>query len=153
MRCFEPFIPALVAAARLKPGCCRGTGAPKDPAQYQVIGKRVAKLDALDIVTGKKKFTMDHDVPGAKPTMMRMPSQIRGTVRQRQQPQRGARRCPACSRSSSSRPGGTIVPRPPGVAVMAETFGQAWDACRALDITWGDGANKGQSDAIDPGHA
>ncbi|MDA0191133.1 MAG: molybdopterin-dependent oxidoreductase, partial [Proteobacteria bacterium] len=43
--------------------------------------------------------------------------------------------------------GGTVVGIPPGVAVMAETFGQAWDACRALDITWGDGPNKGLSDA------
>src|SRR5205823_15050816 len=42
-------------------------------------------------------------------------------------------------------PGGAIVPRQVGVAVMADTFGQAWDACRALDITWGDGTNKGQS--------
>src|SRR5690606_1592254 len=44
-------------------------------------------------------------------------------------------------------PGGTVVPRQVGVAVMAETFGQAWDAARALDITWGDGSNAGQTDA------
>ena len=32
-----------------------------------------------------------------------------------------------------------------GVAVMAETFGQAWTAANALDVTWGDGPLKGQS--------
>ena len=52
----------------------------KDPSQYKVIGTPAPRLDARDIVTGRKKFTMDLDVPGAKPTMLRMPSQIRGRV-------------------------------------------------------------------------
>ena len=146
VRCFEPFIPALVIAARLKAGLLPGTGAPKDPAQYQVVGKRVAKLDALDIITGKKKFTMDLDVPGAKPTMMRMPSQIRGKVRSVNN-RSAVLGMPGVIAVEIIPEGGTIVPFPPGVAVMAETFGEAWDACRALDITWADGANKGLSDA------
>ena len=37
-------------------------------------------LGACDVVTGKKKLTMDQDVPGAVPTLCRMPSTIRGTV-------------------------------------------------------------------------
>ena len=49
--------------------------------------------------------------------------------------------------------GGAIVPNPPGVAVMAETFGQAWDAANALDVTWGDGPLKGQIERHDPGDA
>ena len=43
--------------------------------------------------------------------------------------------------------GGLIVKIPAGVAVMAETFGQCWDACNVLDITWGDGPLKGENDA------
>ena len=146
VRCFDPFIPALVAAARLKAGLPPGTGAPKDPAQYQVVGKRLPKLDLLDIVTGKKKFTMDVDVPGAMPTMCRMPSQIRGTV-VRVNNRAAVLGMPGVIAVETIPGGGTIVGIPPGVAVMAETFGQAWDACIALDITWGDGANKGMSDA------
>ncbi len=146
VRSFEPFIKPLVAAARVKAGLLPGTGAPSDPAQYQVIGKRVAKLDALDIVTGKKKFTMDVGVPGALPTMMRMPSQIRGKVL-RVNNRAAVLAMPGVVAVEIIPEGGTVVPFPPGVAVMAETFGQAWDACRALDITWADGANKGLSDA------
>jgi isoquinoline 1-oxidoreductase beta subunit len=43
--------------------------------------------------------------------------------------------------------GGTFVPNPPGVAVMAETFGQAWDAVRALEVEWGLGSIDQESDA------
>jgi len=53
---------------------------PKDPSQYKIIGAFTGRLDARDIVTGKKKFTLDQAVPNAKPTMLRMPSQIRGKV-------------------------------------------------------------------------
>src|SRR6266480_3985026 len=91
---------------------------PKDPSQYTVIGRFTGRLDARDIVTGRKKFTMDLAAVNA------MPGVIDVVV---------------------VPPGGAIVPRQVGVAVMADTFGQAWDACRALDITWGDGTNKGQS--------
>ena len=52
----------------------------KPSSQFQIVGRPAGRLDARDIVTGKKKFTMDQDVPGAIPTMMRMPSQVRGTV-------------------------------------------------------------------------
>ncbi|MBC7940488.1 MAG: xanthine dehydrogenase family protein molybdopterin-binding subunit [Chitinophagaceae bacterium] len=146
VRCFEPFIKLLVDKARLAAGLLPGPGAPTDPAQYQVVGKRVAKLDALDIVTGKKKFSMDVDVPGAKPTMCRMPSQIRGTVVSVNN-RSTVMTMPGVIDIVVIPGGGTVVANPPGVAVMAETFGQAWDACLALDITWGDGPNKGMSDA------
>lgn len=146
IRSFAPFIATIVAAARAKAGLPPQRGTPSDPAQYQVIGKRYGKLDALDIVTGRKKFTMDLDVPGAVPTMCRMPSQIRGTVvsvNNRQQ----VLAMPGVLAVEVIPRGGAVVGIPPGVAVMAETFGQAWDACNALDITWGDGPLKGESDA------
>jgi isoquinoline 1-oxidoreductase beta subunit len=146
IRSFAPFIATLVTAARLKAGLPPQKGTPSDPSQFQVIGKRFGKLDALDIVTGRKKFTMDLNVPGAVPTMCRMPSQIRGTVvsvNNRQQ----VLAMPGVLAVEVIPRGGVVVGIPPGVAVMAETFGQAWDACNALDITWGDGPLKGESDA------
>jgi isoquinoline 1-oxidoreductase subunit beta len=146
VRCFAPFIPALVTKARLAAGLPPTSGAPADPALYQVIGKRVAKLDARDIVTGRKKFTMDQAVPGAKPTMLRMPSQIRGTVASVNN-LAVVQAMPGVIAIVVVPPGGTVVPRQVGVAVMAETFGQAWNAARALDISWGNGSNQGQSDA------
>jgi isoquinoline 1-oxidoreductase beta subunit len=146
IRSFAPFIATLVTAARLKAGLPPQRGTPSDPSQFQVIGKRFGKLDALDIVTGRKKFTMDLNVPGAVPTMCRMPSQIRGTVvsvNNRQQ----VLAMPGVLAVEVIPRGGAVVGIPPGVAVMAETFGQAWDACNALDITWGDGPLAGESDA------
>jgi isoquinoline 1-oxidoreductase beta subunit len=118
----------------------------KSVSQYSLIGKATGRIDARDIVTGRKRFTMDQPVPGAKPTMLRMPSQIRGTVVNVNN--LGAvRAMPGVIDVVVIPPGGTIVPRQVGVAVMADTFGQACDACRALDITWGDGPLKGQSNA------
>ena len=119
---------------------------PKPASQYTVIGKAYGRLDALDIVTGKKKFTMDQPVANAKPTMMRMPSQIRGTVVSVNN-MSTVQAMPGVLAIVVVPPGGTIVARQVGVAVMAETFGQAWDACRALNITWGDGPLAGQSNA------
>lgn len=117
---------------------------PKPVSQYKVIGKRATRLDALDIVTGRKKFTMDQAVPNAKPTMLRMPTQIRGTV-VRVNNLGAVKAMPGVIDVVVVPTGGSIVPNPPGVAVMAETFGQAWTAANALDVTWGDGPLKGQS--------
>jgi isoquinoline 1-oxidoreductase beta subunit len=118
----------------------------KDPSQYQLVGKFTGRVDAHDIVTGKKKFSMDQAVADAKPTMMRMPSRVRGTVVGVNNLS-AVKTMPGVIDIVVISPGGTIAPRQVGVAVMAETFGEAWDACNALDITWGDGPNKGQSDA------
>jgi len=119
---------------------------PKDPSQYTVIGRFTGRLDARDIVTGRKKFTMDLAVPNAKPTMLRMPSQIRGQVASVNNLD-AVRKMPGVLDVVVVPAGGFVVKIPPAVAVMAETFGQAYDACRALDITWGDGNMRGQSDA------
>ena len=146
IRSFEPFIKLLVTQARLKAGLPPQVGAPSNPAQYRVVGKATRKLDTLDIVTGRKKFTMDIAVPGALPTMCRMPSQIRGRVLSVNN-RTAVMAMPGVVDIIVIPGGGTVVGIPPGVAVMAQTFGEAWDACRALDITWGDGPNKGLSDA------
>lgn len=117
---------------------------PKPVSQYRLIGQSAGRLDALAAVTGRKKFTMDQAVPGAMPTMLRMPTQIRGTV-VRVNNAAAVSRMPGVVAVVVIPQGGSIVPNPPGVAVMAETFGQAWAACNALDVTWGDGPLKGQS--------
>jgi isoquinoline 1-oxidoreductase beta subunit len=117
---------------------------PKSPAQYKVVGNAAARLDALAIVTGQKKFTLDQAVLNAKPTMLRMPTQIRGTVVSVNN-RDAVKAMPGVIDVVVIPTGGSVVPNPPGVAVMAETFGQAWTAGNALDVTWGDGPLKGQS--------
>lgn len=116
----------------------------KAVSQYRVIGTRTGRMDARDIVTGKKKFTMDQDVPNAKPTMMRMPSQVRGTIVSVNNIA-VVKNMPGVIDVIVVPPGGSITPRQVGVAVMAETFGQAWAAANKLDIVWGEGSNRGQT--------
>ncbi len=104
------------------------------PPKRTVIGKSVARKDIKDIVTGKKVFAMDLDIPGALPTMLARPPQINGTVE-------------SINNESKikSMPGVTHVAVIDGalrgqvVAVRAKTFGQCVDAIRKLDVTWGPG--------------
>lgn len=45
----------------------------KDPSAFTVVGRAQNRVDALDAVTGRKKFTTDLTVPGALPTMVARP--------------------------------------------------------------------------------
>jgi len=119
------------AAAQLKP-----------QSQYRLIGTPQRRVDALDIVTGRKQFALDLDVPGAIPTMVCRPPTINGSaVKVNNQGQ------------VEAMPGVTdvaIIPHtafvPGGVAVRARTFGQCIDAIRALDVNWSPGPADGKSD-------
>jgi isoquinoline 1-oxidoreductase subunit beta len=119
---------------------------PKHPTQYNVIGKAARRLDALAIVTGQKKFTMDQPVPNAKPTMVRRPPTILGTVVSVNN-RAAILAMPGVLGVAVLPGGGAYTPIPPGVAVMAETFGQAWDAVNALDVTWGKGTIDAENNA------
>ncbi len=109
---------------------------PKDPSRFTLIGKPTNRIDARAIVTGKAKYTMDLDVPGALPTVVARPPTLNGTV--------------ASVNDSVARgmPGVVAVTRiPTGVAVTAETFDQAQKARDALEVGWNPGPLAGQSDA------
>jgi isoquinoline 1-oxidoreductase beta subunit len=108
----------------------------KPRSDFKVIGSPQSRIDAHDIVTGRKQFAMDLEVPGAKPTMVCRPPTINGTVR--------SVRNAAAVRAM---PGVTdVAVISTGVAVRGDTFGQCIDAVRALDVTWGSGTEDGKSD-------
>lgn len=110
---------------------------PKAVSSFELVGTPQGRIDAHAIVTGRKRFTMDLDVPDALPTMLRRPPTINGTV--------GSVRNLAEVRAM---PGITdVVAVSTGVAVRGKTFGQCIDAVRALDVTWGPGSVDGESDA------
>jgi isoquinoline 1-oxidoreductase beta subunit len=107
-----------------------------DAPDFTVVGTPHNRIDALAAVTGRKKFAMDLDVPGAMPTMVCRPPTINGTVR-------------SVSNLSAVKtmPGITDVAIvSTGVAVRGATFGQCIDAVRALTVTWGPGTEDGKSD-------
>lgn len=108
----------------------------KEPADFKVIGTARRRVDALEAVTGRKKFAMDVRVPDALPAMVCRPPTINGTVR-------SVRNLDAVR----AMPGITDVVRvPTGVAVRGRTFGQCIDAVRALQVDWGPGTAENASD-------
>ncbi|MFF3875829.1 molybdopterin cofactor-binding domain-containing protein [Streptomyces sp. NPDC001978] len=109
----------------------------KEPADFKVIGTAQGRIDALDAVTGRKKFAMDLQVPGALPTMVCRPPTINGTVR-------SVQNLDAVRAMSGIT---DVVTVSTGVAVRGRTFGQCIDAVRALNVTWGPGTADGKSDA------
>ncbi|GAB3886750.1 molybdopterin-dependent oxidoreductase [Kibdelosporangium lantanae] len=109
----------------------------KTRAEFTVLGKSHNRIDALDIVTGRKQFAMDLKVPNAKPCMVRRPPTINGTVRT-------VRNMAAVK----AMPGVTdVAVISHGVAVRADTFGQCIDGLRALDVDWNPGPVAAESDA------
>ncbi|RSM86315.1 xanthine dehydrogenase family protein molybdopterin-binding subunit [Kibdelosporangium aridum] len=108
---------------------------PKPESQQRIVGTPATRLDARDIVTGKAKFALDIRVPGAKPAVVKRPPSIGGTVQS------------VDDTAAKAMPGVLAVARiPSGVAVVAETFGQAIEATKALKVTWGKGTVDEMSD-------
>lgn len=112
----------------------------KAAAERNVVGTPRRRVDALDAVTGRKKFAMDLtevDVPDALPTMVCRAPDLNGR--------------PVSVRNQAAvaaMPGVTHVAIiPTGVAVRARTFGQCIDAVRALDVEWKGGTVAGRSSA------
>jgi len=115
----------------------------KPASGFTIVGTPRKRVDANAIVTGRKVFAMDLDVPGALPTMLCRAPTINASAR-------SVRNLAAVK----AMPGVTdvvVIPHtalvPGGVAVRAATFGQCIDAVRALDVEWGPGTVDGKSDA------
>ncbi|MEU3310174.1 molybdopterin cofactor-binding domain-containing protein [Nocardiopsis sp. NPDC006832] len=109
----------------------------KSAQAFNVVGTPQNRVDALDAVTGRKKFAMDLAVENALPTMVCRAPTINGT--------------PASVSNADAvleMPGVTDVASiSTGVAVRAETFGQCMDAVRTLEVSWASGSADGLSDA------
>src|SRR5205814_7279646 len=124
-------------AADAAAGTTVSVTAPLKPASdFTILGTPQSRIDAGAIVTGRKQFTMDLQVPGAKPTMVARPPTINGTVVSVNN-----------ARAVLAMPGVTdIAVLPHGVAIRAETFGQCIDAIGMIDVTWDQGTVAGLSD-------
>lgn len=94
----------------------------KQPGQYKIVGKPTRRVDALDIVTGRKKFTMDLQVGRAFPTMVRRAPTMNGTLKKFR------------NKAQIEKMPGVLATAtiPAGVAVVAETFEQARAAAAAV---------------------
>lgn len=127
---------AVAAAGSLTTIASGNAAAPKDPADFTLVGTPQNRQDARDIVTGAKKYTMDLAVAGAMPVLVRRAPTIGGTPR--------AVTNEAAVRAVPGVLGIAVIPT--GVAVMAETFGQALDGLNALQVTWNAGTVDAETD-------
>ncbi|MDV6014083.1 molybdopterin cofactor-binding domain-containing protein [Haloechinothrix sp. LS1_15] len=126
---------ALTAAAA-NPDLPDPGAEPKPESEQELIGKPTGRIDARRLVTGQHEYTLDIDVPGALPTMVRHAPTIQGTPKS-----------VANAGEVKSMPGVVdVVTIPTGVAVVAETFGQAEDATKALEVSWNAGSVDDMSD-------
>ncbi|WP_116040519.1 xanthine dehydrogenase family protein molybdopterin-binding subunit [Amycolatopsis palatopharyngis] len=108
----------------------------KPASEFRIIGTPQNRIDALEAVTGRKKYAMDLDIPDALPTMICRPPTIKGTVRSVNNADE-VRRMPGVT---------DVVAVATGVAVRGATFGQCIDAVNALDVSWGPGTVDDESD-------
>ncbi|MGC9670487.1 molybdopterin cofactor-binding domain-containing protein [Planosporangium sp. 12N6] len=125
-----------LSAAAAKAGLPNPVARPKPESAHRLVGTPTSRVDARAMVTGAMTYTLDLDVPGAMPTMVRRPPTINGTVK--------AVRNAAAVRAMPGVIDLAVVET--GVAVMAETFGQALDAKNALDVVWNGGTVDDESD-------
>ena len=108
----------------------------KERKDFTIIGKPHNKTDARDIVTGRKKFTTDLQIPDALPTMICRAPQLNGIPVSLDN-----------TAAIQAMPGVTdVVKVGTGIAVRAKTFGQCIEAIRAMEVQWKDGTVPGEDD-------
>jgi isoquinoline 1-oxidoreductase beta subunit len=111
------------------------SASPKSVSDYTLVGQPRGRKNARDIVTGKQRFTLDIEVPGALPTLIARSPDIGGRV------------VSWDDSEARSMPGVVdIVEISSGIAVIAESFNQAKKARDVLNIQWASGPVAGRSD-------
>ncbi|MGD8908693.1 MAG: molybdopterin-dependent oxidoreductase [Chromatiales bacterium] len=108
---------------------------PKSLSEYTTIGKARQRKDARDIVTGRMVYTLDVQVSGALPTVIAHSPDIHGVLIAWDDTQ------------ARSMPGVVdVVQISSGIAVIAQTFHQAFRAREVLDMQWSPGPVAGRFD-------
>lgn len=110
---------------------------PKLVSALTMVGKSAPRVDGRSIVTGAAQYTLDLDVPGALPTVIKRPPTIGGKV--------GSILNGATVRAMPEVVAVAAVPS--GVAVSARTFYHALKARDALQVSWTPGPLGTMSDS------
>ena len=109
----------------------------KDPKDWQLVGKRLARLDTVDKTTGKQIYGMDIKLPGMLNAAVKDSPVFGGKIRS------------VDDAAVLKRPGVKKVLRvgDSAVAVVADTWWRAKTALDALKIEWDEGPNAKLSSA------
>ncbi|MCP5445792.1 MAG: xanthine dehydrogenase family protein molybdopterin-binding subunit [Chromatiaceae bacterium] len=97
----------------------------KDPAAFELIGKRIPRKDSSEKIDGSAQFTQDVRLPGMKTALVLHP------------PRFGAKVCGVADSAALQISGvSRIVQIPSGVAVVADDFWSAKLGRDALRVSW-----------------
>ncbi len=108
----------------------------KEPSQYKLIGKPMARLDTAEKVDGRAAFGMD----------MRLPGMVYAVVARC--PVFGGKVASFDATKAKAVPGvKDVIQISTGVAVVADNTWNAMQGRRALDVQWDEGPNAGKSSA------
>lgn len=125
----------------------------KTSAELNLVGKPQVQIQARDICTGKFQYTLDIPVEGAMPVVWARPPQILGGFSDFDASEVLAMPGvigvePITSLENIEMPvDGGRGSYNSGIAIMAETFGQALKAVEKMKATWTPGPSDGVSDA------
>jgi isoquinoline 1-oxidoreductase beta subunit len=110
----------------------------KDPTQFRLIGKRIARKDGRSKTNGTARFTIDVKLPGLLTAVVAHPPLFGAKVKSFD-----------ASKAKAVKGVTDVVQIPSGVAVLAGDFWAARQGCEALAVQWDEsGANKLGSDQI-----
>ncbi len=109
----------------------------KDPKDWKIVGKRLARLDTVDKVTGKQQYGIDLQMPGMVHAAIKDCPVFGGKVKS------------VDAAAIAGRPGVKKVVRvgDSAVAVVADTWWRAKSALDALPIEWDPGVNANANSA------
>ena len=115
----------------------------KSPAEFQLIGRRIAPADIGDLVTGKARYGLDTRVPGMRyACIARAPFGGRvADVRDE-----AALQVPGVRQVIPVAGSGEPTGVGPGVAVVADSTWAAIRGCRALGVTWQEADGSGTAE-------
>ena len=101
---------------------------PKDPSQYRLIGREGrVRVDTAAKILGHTRFTIDVSLPGMLTALVLHPPRFKATV------------ASVDDRAALDEPGVVaVVPIDEGVAVVGETYADAWRGLHALVVQWDD---------------
>ena len=102
----------------------------KDPKDWTIIGKSLARFDIPDAVTGRLRFGIDAQLPGMVFAAVVQTPVIGGTVKSVD-----------ASKLKGRRGFIKVVPIESGVAVVADNWWRASQMAKDLAIEWDDGGN------------
>jgi isoquinoline 1-oxidoreductase subunit beta len=97
----------------------------KDPKDWKLVGKRLARVDGRAKTDGSAQFTMDVKLPGMLTALIARPPRFGATVKSFDA--EPARQVKGVTH---------VVPIPSGVAVVATSFWAARKGREALRVTW-----------------